>query len=122
MASQKQGSRACQRFLEVFGPISLRIQTHLRFFDGNREKRPVHFRYVKLIQSLFQSIVFHSININLQIFGRNSGGYGDGSYMDLAAKYDGQWSRAGSLMQPRYGHRSLRQGSKIIHVGGYPGE
>ena len=72
--------------------------------------------------SPFYFILFHSININLRIFCRNSGGYGDGSYMDLAAKYDGQWLRAGSLMQPRYGHRSLLQGSKIIHVGGYPGE
>ena len=47
-----------------------------------------------------------------------SGGYGDGAWLDLIAKYDGRWSRAGSLMQPRRGHRSLLQGNKIIHIGG----
>ena len=46
------------------------------------------------------------------------GGY-ESRTLDLAAKYDGKWERLGSLMQARYGHRSLVHGSKIIHIGGY---
>ena len=48
-----------------------------------------------------------------------SGGYENRNYLDLAVKYDGSWEQIGSLMGPRYFHRSLVQGSKILHIGGY---
>ena len=39
--------------------------------------------------------------------------------MDLAAKFGSNgWERVGSLMQRRLGHRSLVQGSKVLHIGG----
>ena len=47
-----------------------------------------------------------------------SGGWDGLSVLDLVAKYDGRWSRAGSLMQRRYAHRSILQGNRIIHIGG----
>jgi len=42
--------------------------------------------------------------------------------IDLAEKYEGSWERIGSLLQPRRGHRSILQGNKILHIGGYPGD
>ena len=41
--------------------------------------------------------------------------------LDLAAKYDGSWERIGNLLQPRSGHRSILQGNKILHIGGWGG-
>jgi len=55
---------------------------------------------------------------NLFLFG----GRVDGSYgSDLAAKFDGSWSRVGSLLQSRWGHRSIARGNIIYHVGGCDG-
>ena len=40
--------------------------------------------------------------------------------LTLAAKYDGtDWTEVGSLLQPRYVHRSIVINNSIMHVGGY---
>ena len=52
----------------------------------------------------------------------NLGGYVDGEVSDLAAKFDGSWSRVGSLLQSRRGHRSIARGNIIYHVGGCEGK
>ena len=46
------------------------------------------------------------------------GGYESPNYLNLAAKYDGSWERIGSLLQGRYGHRSIVRENKILHIGG----
>ena len=48
------------------------------------------------------------------------GGYDYGTTLDLAAKYDGStWERVGTLLHTRHGHRSIVQGSKVLHILGY---
>ena len=37
----------------------------------------------------------------------------------LAAKYNGEvWTEIGTLLQERYGHRSVVKGNTIYHIGG----
>jgi len=54
-----------------------------------------------------------SLDGNLYIFG------GLGGPSALAARYDGTgWMSVGSLLEARYGHRSLVLEKTIIHIGG----
>ena len=41
-----------------------------------------------------------------------------GGASDLAVKFNGTWQRVGYLLQGRWGHRSIVNGSQIVHLGG----
>ena len=39
--------------------------------------------------------------------------------LDLAVKYDGaEWTKVGSLLNARFGHRSILMDNIIVHIGG----
>ena len=46
------------------------------------------------------------------------GGWGDDRQQSIAAKFNGEWSRIGDLMEKRDGHRSLANSQFIYHIGG----
>ena len=47
------------------------------------------------------------------------GGFGSTrSIMDSVFKFDGSWKKIGTLLNPRFGHRSIVNNNSIIHIGG----